>query len=83
MELPVARQAAEFALSGLLGVALGLWYDLLRALRRRWPWLTVLADGLYCLTVLTALLAFALDVGHGMLRLYALWAPGGGCSALC
>ena len=47
MELPVARQAAEFALSGLLGVALGLWYDLLRALRRRWPWLTVLADGLY------------------------------------
>ena len=76
MELPVARQAAEFALSGLLGVALGLWYDLLRALRRRWPWLTVLADGLYCLTVLAALLAFALYVGHGMLRLYALLGAG-------
>ena len=53
MELPVARQAVEFAWAAALGLALGCWYDVLRALRRRHPRLTVPADGLYCLTGLT------------------------------
>ena len=58
MELPVARQAVEFTWAAALGLALGCWYDVLRALRRRHRRLTVPADGLYCLTVLFALLAF-------------------------
>ena len=51
MELPVARQAVEFAWAAALGLALGCWYDVLRALRRRHPRLTdsggraVLPDG--------------------------------------
>ena len=35
MELPVARQAVEFTWAAALGLALGCWYDVLRALRRR------------------------------------------------
>ncbi len=31
MELPVARQAVEFAWAAALGLALGCWYDVLRA----------------------------------------------------
>ena len=76
MELPVARQAVEFAWAAALGLALGCWYDVLRALRRRHPRLTVPADGLYCLTVLFALLAFALYAGRGMMRLFALLGMG-------
>ena len=68
MELPVARQAVEFTWAAALGLALGCWYDVLRALRRRHRRLTVPADGLYCLTVLFALLAFALYAGRGMMR---------------
>ena len=75
MELPVARQAVEFAWAAALGLALGCWYDVLRALRRRHPRLTIPADGLFCLTVLLVLLAFALYAGRGMLRLFAMiWA---------
>ena len=76
MELPVARQAVEFAWAAALGLALGCWYDVLRALRRRHPRLTVPADGLYCLTALLALLAFALYAGRGMMRLFALLGMG-------
>ena len=76
MELPVARQAVEFAWAAALGLALGCWYDVLRALRRRHRRLTVPADGLYCLTALLALLAFALYAGRGMMRLFALLGMG-------
>ena len=76
MELPVARQAVEFTWAAALGLALGCWYDVLRALRRRHPRLTVPADGLYCLTALLALLAFALYAGRGMMRLFALLGMG-------
>lgn len=61
---------------GGAGLALGCWYDVLRALRRRHPRLTVPADGLYCLTALLALLAFALYAGRGMMRLFALLGMG-------
>ena len=32
MELPVARQAVEFAWAAALGLALGCWYDVLLSL---------------------------------------------------
>lgn len=73
MELPVARQAVEFARAAALGLALGCWYDVLRALRRRHPRLTVPADGLYCLTALLALLAFALYAGADDAAVRTAW----------
>ena len=39
MELPVARQAVEFAWAAALGLALGCWYDVLRLLytvKKKW-----------------------------------------------
>lgn len=72
MELPVTAQAVQFGLSALLGVGLGLVYDLLRALRRHAKKLTALLDAVFCLTVLCALLLLALYVGHGQLRVFMI-----------
>lgn len=72
MELPVTAQAVQFGLSALLGVGLGLVYDLLRALRRHIRKLTALLDAVFCLTVLCALLLLALYVGHGQLRVFMI-----------
>lgn len=70
MEISVSAQAEEFALSCLLGLALSLFYDLLRGLRRVSPRLTVPADlafgGVFC----WALLWFMLVPGQGQFRLY-------------
>ena len=69
MELPIALQTVQFLLSALLGAGLGLWYDLLRSVRRRWG-LTALLDSLFGLTVAVALLLFALTAGRGEFRLF-------------
>ena len=60
-------QTVQFLLSALLGVGLGLWYDLLRSLRRRLG-LTALSDAVFGLTVAVSLLLFALTVGRGQFR---------------
>lgn len=79
MENHVPQQLLTLADALLLG-AVGAWlYDLLRAVRlrrRRDRALTHLADGLYMALTLLALLAFALHVGDGELRLYMLMGAG-------
>ena len=70
MELPLRLQAAQFAAALLFGLLCGVVYDLLRAPRRRIPALTVPADLLYALFLLLGLLALALYVGGGRLRLF-------------
>ena len=71
MELPVLLQLRELGLALTAGAAFGLLYDLLRPLRRGRVF-SALLDLLYVLTVLVGLLAFALYVGRGRLRLFAL-----------
>lgn len=73
MELPVRLQLRELGLALALGAGLGLWYDLLRPLRRGRV-STPLWDGFYCLSLLLSLLAFAVYAGRGRLRLFALGA---------
>ena len=70
MELPLRLQALQLAAAVALGAALGVFYDLLRALRRRAPGLTVPADVLFVLIFFLALLALALYAGGGLLRLF-------------
>ena len=70
MELPVTLQLRELGWALALGAGLGLLYELLRPLRRG-PWITGIADLLYCLTVFLSLMAFALYAGRGRLRLFA------------
>lgn len=67
-QLSIALQAAG------LGWALGLLYDLLRALRRRCRRKGIAAalDGLYALTLFFLVFFFALRVGGGELRLFLL-----------
>ena len=70
MELPVSLQLRELGWALALGALFGLLYDLLRPLRRG-PASTALADLLFCLPLLPALLLFALYAGRGRLRLFA------------
>lgn len=72
MELPIALQALQFAISGAAGLGLGLIYDLLRALRRRNRRLAILLDLLFCAMALLLFLLLALYPGHGILRLFML-----------
>ena len=57
-----------------LGWALGLLYDLLRALRRsvKSPWLSSVLDAFYGLLLFFLVFFFALRVGNGELRVYLL-----------
>ncbi|MBS6367113.1 MAG: hypothetical protein KH420_07180 [Clostridiales bacterium] len=72
MELPIALQALQFAISGAAGLGLGLIYDLLRALRRRNRRLAVPLDLLFCLVALLLVLLLALYPGQGVVRLFML-----------
>lgn len=62
------------ALAVLLGVALGLIYDLLKAvrLRARRAGVTVLLDIFFCAVLTLALFSFGLGPGNGSLRLFML-----------
>lgn len=75
MELPVAVQLRELGWALALGLGLGLLNELLRLLRRGRGG-TALADLLWCLALLTALLAFPLYAGNGRLRAADLLAMG-------
>ncbi len=82
MYVDVADQAQVFGLALLLGAALGLVYDGMRALRRslKLPWLAFLLDLLFWLCVTAALFAFTLLRDDGRVRIYhmAAAALGGG-----
>lgn len=75
MGVEISAQLSALWRSLFFGAALALLYDGLRAIRlrrRTHHALTALLDALYCLLLLTALLAFSLRVGNGELRLYML-----------
>ena len=58
---------------GLLGLALGVFYDVLRAVRTHFRlkrWGTGLLDGLFCLVTLVCFLLLMLRGTDGRLRLY-------------
>ena len=80
MELPVPVQLRELGAALVLGAGLGIWYDLLRLLRRGRR-STAAADLLFSLSTLPALLLFALYAGRGRLRIFALLAMAGGWGA--
>ena len=67
----LGESTAEFSASMLLGLALGVFYDALRALRRLRARLTLPLDVLFALTFAAALLLFALYPGRGLFRLFA------------
>ena len=86
MGVQISQQLSAFLASILLGLGLGLVYDLLRAFRLAAPGrrLGCLLDGLYAAAVLAAVFYFTLAFGDGELRLYmVLGALGGGVLFFC
>ena len=79
MELPVSTQAGELLAAWILGLLLGVSYDLLRPLRRG-RITTALTDLLFCLLTTLSLLAFLLYAGRGRLRIFALFGMLAGAS---
>ena len=90
MEYSLQAQTLQFLRAGALGLALGLHYDVLRALRRIHPRLTVPADLWFCATALLSILALAFFGAEGQVHLFMLvglfsaaapgfWAPAGRC----
>ena len=69
MEYSLQEQTLQLLRAGVLGLALGLHYDLLRFFRRK---RNAPADLWFCLTVLAGLLALALYGGGGQLHLFML-----------
>ena len=75
MGVSLDAQAQDFLASLLLGAALALLYDLLRAIRLRRKAsgaLTGALDALYCLLLALLSFFFALRIGGGELRLFML-----------
>ncbi len=70
MEYALQTQTIQFFLSGALGIALGIHYDFLRAIRQIHRRLTVLLDLWFCVTMLGAMLAIALYAGQGQFHLF-------------
>ncbi|MCD7754006.1 MAG: spore cortex biosynthesis protein YabQ [Clostridiales bacterium] len=81
MEVAVALQLRELGTGLLTGLGLGLFYDLLRILRRRRPGrgLGLALDVVFWLTVCAALLLVTLETGTGIVRGYTGAAIAGGC----
>ena len=72
MENHISAQLVMFGQSILLGLAVGLLYDLLRPVRLRVPWLAGFLDSLYCLAAAAAVFLFTIRQAEGQLRLYVL-----------
>lgn len=75
MFLTLQEQALTVLQSVLLGVGVGLYYDVLRAFRRHvraGVWLTALCDILFWLGLLAALFEFSLVFAPGQNRYYVL-----------
>ena len=77
----IGAQLRTLGCALLLGMALALVYDLLRALRRRRSAGTALPDVVFCMVLILSWCAFALRVGEGEVRLYALFAAAAGAWA--
>ena len=72
MELALALQGAQVGAAALAGAALGLFYDVLRALRRRLSRGQWLLDALFALACAYALVRLTLLPGRGQFRLFFL-----------
>ena len=59
MEIYISQQLALFSGAALLGAVLGLAYDLLRSVRRRWQRLLAVCDVLFCLAVAAGSIGYA------------------------
>lgn len=83
MEISVAGQAAVFTGAVVLGLGVGLLYDLMRLLRRyiRLPLLGSVLDLLFWSITTAALFYFVIAVGDGKVRIYVLLAVLGGAAA--
>lgn len=76
MELPIALQLMQAAVSSGVGVGLGIVYDLLRALRWEWPRGKHPADGLFWCVTVTALYLLGMSAGRGQLRIFMVCCAG-------
>ena len=74
----ISPQLETFCQALVLGLSIGLVYDLLRAFRLRLPRLTAALDLLYCLIVTAGVFFFALYRANGRIPVYALLGIGGG-----
>lgn len=84
MGICVSEQLSLFLRSIVLGISLGLLYDILRALRKRGgPVWGGLLDAVYCLTAVGGIFLFVM-AGNGEVRLFILLgALGGAILFLC
>ncbi len=71
----VSAQTLEFLYAGLLGVGLGVMFDVMRVLRSYIPRsraITAVLDSLFWFAAIIALLAFTMTVSGGRMRWYVL-----------
>ena len=80
MEISIAEQAASLAGAIVLGFAVGVFYDLLRLLRRRvrLPFVGGALDLLFWLVTVAALFLYATRATGGQMRIYVLLSVFGG-----
>lgn len=79
MYISIADQTVIFLQAILFGAAVGIYYDLLRAVRRRLNGLlTALLDGIFWLAVIVAFALFVLLIADGEGRSYVLVGLTGG-----
>ena len=77
MEMPIASQLVQSAVSVLLGAALGLYYDVLRLPRLlSGAFLSAVMDLLFWLGTFFCLFCLGLGAGEGQLRLFMFLASG-------
>ena len=69
MHVDVSLQLAQLAVSVLTGFALGVLYDVLRAMRRVFK-INAALDALYCAVLLLALFTLGMDIGQGGVHVF-------------
>lgn len=78
MHVDVSLQLAQLAVSVLTGFALGVLYDVLRAMRRVFK-INAALDALYCAVLLLALFTLGMDIGQGGVHVFMFCAAAAGC----
>ena len=78
MEIQITEQLRSFLLAILLGMAVGVVYDLMRAVRLRHPRLTAVLDLGCCLFAAGGLFLFLMRQTDGQLRGYIILGAVGG-----
>ncbi len=71
----VSAQTIEFLFSALLGLYLGVLFDVIRTVRTYMPkkrWITAIFDALFWLVAVISLLGFVMTVSGGKMRWYVL-----------